>query len=348
MARECTVAEPGCGARCRMSREIQWAMVRRGVTLIELLVGIAIIGILASLLLPAVQHARAAAARASCANNLRQFGLALHEFHDANRRLPPGRGAPLPRIFSAHAYLLPFLEQSAIEAQIDLSAPPATFNVPPATIYDGTRNYPAAVTRPPVFQCPSDSMRGVIPGSQYGGTNYAACAGSGNAAGSLATADGVFFLGSRIHFGEITDGTSHTAAFSERTMGEGIAVASSDPGQVQRVIREFPGAADPTSARCSASAGGWWNHERGEKWIVGNYGNTLYNHKLQPNAAQWDCMNATQQKARSTARSLHPGGVSVSFCDGSVRFVADAVHLGVWQATATREGHEVNLPEELW
>jgi prepilin-type processing-associated H-X9-DG protein len=104
---------------------------------------------------------------------------------------------------------------------------------------------------------------------------------------------------------------------------------------------ELPGGTDPTPAACAAPAAGGWNPERGAKWIVGNYGNTLYNHALPPNPAGWDCTNATQQKGRFGARSRHPGGVNVLFCDGSVRFVADGVDPEGWRALATRSGGEV-------
>ena len=82
--------------------------------------------------------------------------------------------------------------------------------------------------------------------------------------------------------------------------------------------------------------------KRGEQWIDGHYGNTLYNHFYTPNpAGKWDCGNGSHNKGLSTARSYHSGGVSVLFGDGSVRFVRDAVPLNVWRAMATRNGGEV-------
>src|SRR5215218_3712934 len=110
--------------------------IRRGFTLIELLVVIAIIGVLVGLLLPAVQKVRAAAARISCGNNLKQIGLALHAHHDSLNRFPAGRGSPLPAVFSAHAQLLPFLEQESLQRGIDFSAAPVTFSVAGGPTHD--------------------------------------------------------------------------------------------------------------------------------------------------------------------------------------------------------------------
>jgi prepilin-type N-terminal cleavage/methylation domain-containing protein len=311
---------------------------RQAFTLAELLVVIAIIAILIGLLLPAVQKIRAAAARAACSNNLKQIGLALQAHHDTLGRFPPGRGAPLPAVFSAHAHLLPFLEQDALQRGIDYTAAPVTFSIAGGPTYDGTANLPAATTAVKVYLCPADRGGGRVPGSPYGATSYAANAGSGGGDfGGITQSDGVFFLGSAVGFGDLLDGSSQTAAFSERTLG---------PGQVggdrRLLILERPPGADPSPSGCDAEAG-TWNAERGAKWILGNYGNTLYNHALPPNPGDWDCMDVRQQKGWLAARSGHPGGVSVLFCDSGVRFVADGTAAVVWQALATRAGGEIAL-----
>lgn len=311
--------------------------LRLAFTLIELLVVIAIISVLISLLVPAVQKVREAAARTQCQNNLRQIGLALHNYHATNQRFPPGRGTPTPAIFSVHAYLLPYLEQDALRQRIDYNQPPADFTVP-GNAYSGAANLAASSMVLPAFVCPSDPAMGRVSGSVYGGTNYAANAGSGNFSyGTLNQGDGVFFLGSKIRIADITDGTSNTAAFSERPLGDGSTTAAN------LAVLELPGGGDTSDAACASPSSGTWNLQRGEKWIVGNYGNTLYNHAMTPNAAAWDCMNMQQQKARMTARSRH-AGVSLLLCDGSVTLVGD-IALNVWQALGSRNGNEpVSLP----
>jgi prepilin-type N-terminal cleavage/methylation domain-containing protein/prepilin-type processing-associated H-X9-DG protein len=311
---------------------------RGGFTLIELLVVIGILAVLCSLLLAAVQQVREAAARITCANNLKQIGVGLHHYHNAHGRFPPGRGTPLPAVFSAHAYLLPFLEQDGLQDLIDFTSAPTTFSIVGGPTYDGSRNYPAATTVVKIFVCPSDPAGERVPGSPFGATSYSANAGSGTVnLGSLTQADGVFFLGSDVGFRNLTDGASQTAAFAERTLGPG------DPARAapRQLILERPPGNDPTPAGCSNGTG-TWNAERGAKWILGNYGNTLYNHYYPPNVSVWDCMNVQQQKALTAARSGHSGGVTMLFCDGGVRFLVDGIALGVWRALATPEGGEVS------
>jgi hypothetical protein len=303
---------------------------------------IAIIGILVSLLLPAVQAAREAARRLYCQNNVKQLGLALHNHHAAFKRFPPGRGAPFPGVFSAHAYLLPFCE-GIVYNQIDLGAPPITFNLASGRVLDGSRNYPAATTAMAIFTCPSDPHSNArIPGSEFAATNYAACAGSGRISlGSLADADGIFYSGSKVGFRDILDGSSNTVAYSERLTGRGTPSSSASRIVPQADMWEISDTSLPTPSNCSARGNGSWYAFRGEKWIMGNYGNTLYNHYWPPNATNYDCMNVRQQSGLMSARSAHTGGVVVLLGDGSVRFAAQTIDLRTWRDLSSRQGGEV-------
>ena len=311
-----------------------------GFTLVELLVVIAILGVLISILLPAIQSSREAGRRSSCSNNLKQIGVAMQNFHAAKGRLPPGRGGPVPKVFSALAYLLPFMEENSLQAQIDLSSAPTALAIAGIS-YSGAANYPAATQTVTVLQCPSDVASGRVPGSVYGATNYFANAGSGLLNnGNLTAADGVFFTMSSVRFQNLPDGLSHTAAFSERTLGTGETIATLSGDQIPSFILELGNGSDVSPSACASLGTGDWYSQRGAKWIFGNYGNTLYNHYYAPNASQWDCMNQAQQKAQTGPRSNHPAGVHVLYCDGSVRFVEDSIDLAIWRAAATRAGNE--------
>lgn len=315
---------------------------KRGFTLVELLVSIAIIGTLSAILLPAVQQVREASRRLACSNNLRQLGVALHNYHSANQRFPPGRGDPTPGVFSTHAYLLPHLEQSSLRQVIDFKKAPTTFSVAGGVVHDGAASFLAARTRLSVLQCPSDLYAAGVPGSDFGSTNYAANAGSGLSQwGSLTDADGVFFKGSRIGLRDVLDGSTYTVAMSERLNGPGTAESSNLEADVQRLMLEIPGGNDTTPEVCTVSNGGNIYRERGAKWILGNYGNTLYNHFYAPNVATWYCMNLQQQKALTAARSMHSDVVATLLCDGGVKLTSSAIDQAIWQAVATRQSGEI-------
>jgi prepilin-type N-terminal cleavage/methylation domain-containing protein/prepilin-type processing-associated H-X9-DG protein len=293
-----------------------------GFTLIELLVVIAIIGVLVALLLPAVQAAREAVRRAACMNNLRQLGLALHQYHDVFGKFPGARDPFNPGPFSTQAHLLDYLEQGNLAGRIDFSQPTST-----------GINLDVANRIVKVFLCPSDPAGGRVPGLTFGGCNLVACVGTGVNAGDYVTGDGVFLLTNPVALRNITDGSSHTAAFSESILGDGQNVAQTP----QRQAVQLAGGAQPTAGLCAA---GPWVGKRGDRWINGGYLATAYNHFAAPNSATWDCLNTSNNYGWKAARSLHPLGVNVLMCDGSGRFVTNDLELSVWQAIATRGGGE--------
>lgn len=316
---------------------------QRGFTLIELLVVIAIIAVLIALLLPAVQQAREAARRTQCKNNLKQLGLALHNYADTHRTFPPGT-LGYPYVWSAQAQLLPFVEQGNLQSLLD-------FDVPPLVAFGGgfdptavAQNDAAAKQRLPLLLCPSDSE--AVPGSDYGGISYPACAGSGNVAdsnpandGSVNNADGVIFARSKIRFGDLTDGTSNTVVFSEHLLGDGQNAPPSNEDHSRRVV-ELAASTQTTPTACTPGAGSW-SGQRGAKWVNGHFADSIYNHFYGPNSKNPDCHNGFHNFAITSARSNHTGGVQIALCDGSVRFASDSIDLAIWRGIATRAGGEV-------
>ena len=340
---------------------------RRGFTLVELLVVIAIIGILIGLLLPAVQKVREDANRTKCANNLKQIGLACHNYESAFSCLPPGAG-PLPDqvLFptsnqrpSLQVMILPYVEQGNKYNQFDL-----TQDVNASAANAAARNQDV-----PFYLCPSDSSPARQPlTGQVGRSNYFGSIG-GNAycRPSSGGQGGLFFVeiktqvlaqGGRpgaVRIADITDGTSNTAMMAEIIRGNNVTGAPfqpQDPRLItpwvtdgQRVINgvdTFPG--------CNSLSGSALRYA-GLQYYRNLIATSLYSHTVPPNFKGGDCLDNTQRPgelpsstlwaAHLAARSYHPGGVNVVFGDGAVHFVGDAIDPTVWHSVGTRAGGEV-------
>jgi prepilin-type N-terminal cleavage/methylation domain-containing protein/prepilin-type processing-associated H-X9-DG protein len=330
---------------------------QRGFTLVELLVVIAIIGVLIALLLPAVQAAREAARRSQCQNNLRQLGLALHNFESARKELPAGSDGiigindPQGRnpYWSPHAQMLGYFEQGVIAQRINFKESPWSPN-----------NYAVARSQPDLFLCPSDTLNSQPGRTDMGWTNYHANAGSWIV---LARSwDGVFgpyadfnrnAKVENVHpqlppvtIAQIVDGTSNTVAFAEMANGFGNDTsASKDPKADCFDASGIPNTS-PEAARAAAEALKWetasipWGGEwrwRGYPWTEGTMWRLWYNHLLPPNSNCWK-PTASWWEIISPANSYHSGVTNIVMCDGSVQSVADGVDPDVWLNNGTRDG----------
>jgi prepilin-type N-terminal cleavage/methylation domain-containing protein/prepilin-type processing-associated H-X9-DG protein len=375
----------------------------RGFTLIELLVVIAIIGVLIALLLPAVQSAREAARRAQCTNNLKQLGLAIHNYISTHGAVPPTNilfsaapdGSNAGQGFSVHARLLPHLEQQPMFNSMNFDVGDrwgpngrALSDVGfSSTAWGG--DYGAINATPTAnqissFLCPSDIEVANADGFRFtangpmqlvGRFNYPyniglnPCTG---AAGGRMTGPAYFPTASQhptfatligqtgridvefpVELARFKDGTSNTVVFSEWVRGD-----AQDPGNAKDgLLHVYYTPSGPAQYRgqlnndiqhardCEASVTRGWTW-KGDYWISAR--SSTYSHTQTPNrkSCYYTGFTDNGQEVPSivnvlTAASHHPGGVNVSFADGSVRFVKSSVSAQAWYAIATPNGGEV-------
>jgi prepilin-type N-terminal cleavage/methylation domain-containing protein len=320
---------------------------RRAFTLIELLVVIAIIAILIALLLPAVQRVRAAAARTQCLNNLKQIGLALHNYHDAEKAFPPAAMYQgMTTSWSIHARILPYLEQEALYRQINFNAP---FTSQPAVTQ----------TRVPVYVCPNELND--KPNGSYYPASYAANFGTwfiyDSATGR--SGDGAFIVNSRTRFTDFSDGTSSTLGFTEVRPLLRYFQDSGLPAGLDQPQPSGPNSVQFWKGSFVAGAHGEWVNGRVQQTgftttfapnTLVRYDEPVYNglnqiiayslHDIEYTSWQEGTGPGTTY-AVVTARSYHIDTIQVLFMDGSVRGIASTINLATWQALGTRAGGEI-------
>lgn len=315
---------------------------------------IAIIGVLVGLLLPAVQQAREAARRMSCGNNLKQIGLAVHNFESTFGHLPQGwhdPPGPATNGWSAQARLLPYLEQVALAGVID-------FDQNYGNVLITVQGEPTKVAsfRVPTYLCPSepgDRMRYDSDGNPYHyPLNYAYNAGIWfvyNPARQQ-VGEGMFTANQSTRFRDCLDGLSNTVAFAEVKAWTPYFREAGLPDDLSM----------PGSAQQVCGLGGDFKSNSGHtEWVDGRVHQAGYTATFAPNTkvicdvsgTAYDVDWTNQREGLSqtdrtyaavTARSHHVGGVNVQLLDGSVRYVSESIDLQNWRALSTRAGGEVS------
>ena len=290
---------------------------RRGFTLVELLVVIAIIGILVALLLPAVQAAREAARRTQCVNNLKQWGLAMHNHHDTYKQFPIGARNNPRQTFVMH--LWQFMEQGNLTDKNDLTKP---FHDPPGTIHNTLDGLCGQYIE--MYYCPSDTGTDLTVGTyQRRRGNYVINWGSVTY-GSAPPATGAPFGhegGDRAKpikttMATLSDGTSNTLLMSEYLKAKTPEDADwrgdihNDDGVFKFMTLNTPNASTPDVVGLAVA-------DNDPRMPV-----------------------TTSGSQHNAARSRHPGGVNVLLGDGSVRFVSNSIALTTWQALGSSQGGE--------
>jgi prepilin-type N-terminal cleavage/methylation domain-containing protein/prepilin-type processing-associated H-X9-DG protein len=345
---------------------------RTAFTLIELLVVIAIIAVLIALLLPAVQAAREAARRSQCINNLKQIGVALHNYHSSTNSFPLGaslnpNSAPNSTTtwtnWGANALLLSYLEQTQVYSAINFSFSPEPAPEPDGTGFSqgGFINSTAYNTKLAVFLCPSDGNAGKTNLNSYsasvGTTTYNI---GGSDLGKTPQSTGVFAMQACYSIADITDGTSNTIAYAENLVGNplstgpragnGTGPSNSSLAANQLDISGMQANVMTDLNACSTAFRTVFGAtDRGWRWGSGIMGFALFNTVVPPNGGgtiMWNscrvsCCDQAQSAHYEPATSNHSGGVNTLKADGSVSFIKNSIAMQTWWALGTRSNGEI-------
>src|SRR5262245_58471 len=297
---------------------------RRAFTMYQLLVLLALLALLAAFLFPVIARVRMSAARASSQNNLKQLGLACHNYHDVNGALPPGVN---DKHFSATALLLPYIEQDNLYKQIDFNKD-----------VDDKANATIRATLVRTFMSPSDPQ--MVVSRDYGPTNYLFNAGNKPA---LKNNNGVFYLDSKVKLTDIVDGTSNTLMVGETLKGDGkpggdvrrhhvrLKAAALEKADAETGVNDFKNGKNVVANRCASWMDG--------RFLQGTFTGTRSANDDKPDV---DCGG---DGGLSALRSVS-NGVNVGLCDGSVRFLDNKVSLDTWKLLAQRDDGQA-LPADF-
>ncbi|MBM3999793.1 MAG: DUF1559 domain-containing protein [Planctomycetes bacterium] len=293
--------------------------LRRAFSVVELIVVLAVLGMLASLALVGLQHARAAAMRTRCSANLQQMGTAVHQFASNRRTLPGDDGSFLLQ-------LLPFSESAAMSRDPHVR----------------DREELLRRTHIPLFTCPADAAPYIFEGSSngYAGVNYVGNSGTWFIKTGF---DGVFryrAYGPPVSLADIRDGASNTGLICEALRGDLSFDRLRSNLQTNHQF-QYPSELDDFASHCksvppSDAIHGWLGDpgSKGTPWTITNVCITLYNHVLTPNLPS--CFNGGDVvSGAATVSSFHPRGVNLLYVDGHVAFVTDRIESSIWRSIGT-------------